>query len=178
MFHLHDLFVFTYDDEEVMQMECDIATARTSGMNGVIFGAVTSQQELDVALLERLFTASAGLEICINMAFDRCRDLDAALDWLIRDGRTARVLTAGGAKTALEGAGRIAKMIERAAGRIQVLPGSAIDADSLPKLLDAIPVVDQVHVSAGARGVPSCVAAVDSQVVARLKRTLEEHCAA
>jgi len=33
---------FTYDDDEVLQMEQDIASARASGLDGVIFGAVTS----------------------------------------------------------------------------------------------------------------------------------------
>ena len=98
---------FTYDGDEILQMEHDIAAARASGMDGVLFGAVTGQQELDVAALHRLFAAATGLQVCINMAFDRCRDASAALDWLIRDGRAARVLTAGGAKTALGGANRI-----------------------------------------------------------------------
>lgn len=170
--------VFTYDGDELMQMEHDIAAARTSGLDGVIFGAVTSQQALDVAAMHRLFAAAAGLEVCINMAFDRCRDLGAAMDWLIRDGRAARVLTAGGGKTALEGADRIAQLIEHAAGRMEVLPGTAIDSDSLPKLLNAVPAVTQVHVSAGARSAPGDFAPVDSDVVARLKRMLEEPCTA
>lgn len=163
---------FIYDDEEVLQMEHDIDSARASGMDGVIFGAVTPDHELDVPALQRLFGAAEGLEVCINMAFDRCRDLAATLDWLIRDGRAARVLTAGGARTALEGADRISRLITQSAGRMGVLPGTAIDADSLPKLLDAVPEVDQVHVSAGARGSAEAFAAVDSHAVARLKRLL------
>ena len=169
---------FTYDGEEVLQMEHDIAAARASGMDGVIFGAITINQELDGAVLHRLFTAANGMAVCINMAFDRCHDAGATLDWLIRDGRAARVLTAGGAKTALEGADPIARLIVRAAGKIEVLPGSAIDADSLPKLLNAVPALNQVHVSAGARSASSDFAPVDSDVVARLKLILEETCSA
>jgi copper homeostasis protein len=168
---------FVYALDEVEQMEMDIAAARSAGLEGVMFGAVTDQQTLDTKVMERLLLAAAGLRVCVNMAFDRCRDPFEALRWLIQDGRVERVLTAGGAATALAGQGRIGELLERAAGGVTIMPGTGVDADSLPELLQAVPAIAEVHVSAGARS-SSAGGGVDAEVVARLRRQLDQPLAA
>ena len=164
---------FVYAPDEVDQMELDIAAARSAGLQGVMFGAVTAEQRLDTEVMERLLRAASGLRICVNMAFDRCRDPFEALHWLIHDGRVERVLTAGGAPTALEGQARIGELLERAAGRITIMPGTGVDAQSLPEILRAVPAIGEVHVSAGARS-RSAGGGVDSEVVARLRQQLAQ----
>lgn len=168
---------FVYALDEVAQMEMDIAAARSAGLEGVMFGAVTDQQTLDSKVMERLLLAAAGLRVCVNMAFDRCRDPFEALRWLIQDGRVERVLTAGGAATALAGQARIGELLERAAGSVTIMPGTGVDADSLPELLQAVPAIAEVHVSAGARS-SSAGGGVDAELVARLRRQLDQPLAA
>jgi copper homeostasis protein len=168
---------FVYAPEEVEQMELDIAAARSASLEGVMFGAVTTQQTLDTEVMERLLRAASGLRVCVNMAFDRCRDPFEALHWLIQDGRVERVLTAGGAPTALAGQDRIGELLEQSAGRMAIMPGTGIDTDTLPELLSAVPAISEVHVSAGARS-SAAGGWVDAEVVAQLRRQLEQSLAA
>ena len=164
---------FVYAPDEVEQMEIDIAAARSAGLEGVMFGAVTAQHTLDTMVMERLLLAAAGLRVCVNMAFDRCRNPFEALHWLIQDGRVERVLTAGGAATALAGQGSISELFDRSAGRVTIMPGTGIDTDTLPELLRAVPAIAEVHVSAGARS-SAAGGGIDAELVARLRRLLDQ----
>jgi copper homeostasis protein len=47
----------------------------------------------------------------------------------------SRVLTSGGAKTALEGADRIRALLERADGRIEILPGGGVREENVEQVV-------------------------------------------
>jgi copper homeostasis protein len=64
-----------------------------------------------------------------HRAIDVVPDVFEALDVLIELG-VDRVLTSGQKPSVPQGAETIRQMIERAAGRIEILPGGGIDADN------------------------------------------------
>ena len=72
------------------------------------------------------------------------RDLNEALEDVIRAG-CYRVLTSGGRNTVAEGLEQIRALTKRAAGRVQVMAGSGVNAANTRSLLDAG--VDAVHLS-------------------------------
>jgi copper homeostasis protein len=81
-----------------------------------------------------------------HRAYDLVPDPFAALEQLIDLGFT-RVLTSGQRPTVLEGSAQFLALQERAAGRIQLLPGSGLKVGNLAeakRLLRA----DQFHLSA------------------------------
>lgn len=116
---------FVYSLAEIRVMDRDARLLMEAGASGVAFGCLTREDRIDEAACERLLSACNGSETVFHRAFDRIGNQLEALDILIHLG-VSRVLTSGGAKSALEGAKRIRELVEHAAGRIEILPAGGI----------------------------------------------------
>jgi copper homeostasis protein len=125
---------FLYSDIEVDMMLRDIAAAKKTGASGVVFGCLTAEGKVDATLTERLIAAARPMNVTFHRAFDVARDPAEALDILIALGIN-RLLTSGQEPNALEGGPLIRRMIERAAGRIIVMPGGGITARNVARVL-------------------------------------------
>ena len=138
---------FVYNDLEIAIMLEDIRLTAQAGTQGVVFGALTADKKLDKANLEKLITASKGMEIVFHMAFDELSDDDQleAIDWLSQAG-VIRILTrAGVSGDSLEK--RFAhyhRILEHAKGKIEILPGGGIDLDNRQTFIDQLGVT-QLH---------------------------------
>ena len=88
---------------------------------------------------------AAGKETVFHRAIDVAPDWREALDALIGLGIT-RVLTSGQEPSALLGADTIREMAERAAGRIEILPGGGIDSRNLERVVQSTG-CSQLHMS-------------------------------
>jgi copper homeostasis protein len=116
---------FVYGDDEINLMIRDVDTAANIGIAGIVTGALTSDGRVDVERTRALVKAAAGLPVTFHRAFDFAINMPDALEQLIDLGVT-RVLTSGGAPTALEGAEVIAALVDQAGGRISVVAGGGI----------------------------------------------------
>lgn len=116
---------FVYSDSEFAEMERSVAVATECGMDGVVLGVLQKGFKVDVGRTRRLVDLARPLPVTFHRAFDECTDLRRALEAVIQTG-AARVLTSGGAKTALEGAANLAELIAMARGRVLILPGAGI----------------------------------------------------
>jgi len=126
---------FCYSAPEVEIMCDDIAQVRQSGLAGVVFGVANDNFELDVKTLAILADKSGSLEKTLHRVIDMTPDPLKAVDQAIELGMT-RILTSGGEKDAKRGIPTIAKMIERAAGRIEIMPGSGIHPANVEEILN------------------------------------------
>ena len=138
---------FVYTDLEIAIMLEDIRLTAQAGSQGVVFGALTADKKLDKANLEKLIAASKGMEIVFHMAFDELSDEDQldAIDWLSQAGVTRILTRAGVSGDSLEE--RFAhyhRILERAAGKIEILPGGGIDLDNRQAFIDQLDVT-QLH---------------------------------
>ncbi|MBM6942090.1 copper homeostasis protein CutC [Collinsella intestinalis] len=132
---------FVYSAREVEMMETDARIALALGVDGIVFGCLAADETgalaLDVPTAERLMAIAReaasergeAVDVTFHMAFDALpeeRQLDA-IDAIAELGCT-RILTHGGpAGTPIEGnLDRLATYIERAAGRLIILPGAGI----------------------------------------------------
>ncbi|QBO35519.1 copper homeostasis protein CutC [Periweissella cryptocerci] len=138
---------FVYNDTEVKIMEADIFEAQQLGVDGVAFGAVTADGELDEETMEALIAATGGMNITMHMAFDALNPTSqlSAIDWLA-DHDVTRILTHGGAlDTPIEdNFDRLKEYTEYAAGRLVILPGGGINADNMETVAAALN-AKQVH---------------------------------
>lgn len=116
---------FVYSDDEIGVMIRDIELARTMGIAGIVTGALTSGSRVDVERTRALVEAAAGLPVTFHRAFDSTANLPNALEQLIDLG-VSRVLTSGGAATALAGASVIAALVDQARERIAIMAGGGI----------------------------------------------------
>jgi copper homeostasis protein len=140
---------YTAAEQRVMEADVDLALAE--GADGVVFGFLTSEGEVDVARCRAFMagrTAAPGrppLQWVYHRAFDVVADPDRALEQLIDLGCT-RVLTSGRAARAPDGLVEIRRVVERAAGRIEILPGGGIRAETVARVVRETG-VSQVHLS-------------------------------
>lgn len=125
---------FVYSEADVRTMERDAEFFLSRGAAGIVFGFLTGERMIDVARAARLVRLAGGKETVFHRAFDLTSDPIAALDSLIGLGVT-RVLTSGQAADAPAGAELIGRLIERAAGRIEILPGGGITPENAAMLV-------------------------------------------
>ena len=138
---------FVYNELEIAIMLEDIRLTAQAGSQGVVFGALTADKELDKPNLEKLIAASKGMEIVFHMAFDELSDDDQleAIDWLSQAGATRILTRAGVSGDSLEK--RFAhyhRILEHAKGKIEILPGGGIDLDNRQTFIDQLGVT-QLH---------------------------------
>lgn len=138
---------FVYHELEIAIMLEDIRLTAQAGSQGVVFGALTADKKLDKPNLEKLIAASKGMEIVFHMAFDELSDEDQleAIDWLSQAGVTRILTRAGVSGDSLEK--RFAhyhRILEHAAGKIEILPGGEIDLDNRQTFIDQLGVT-QLH---------------------------------
>ena len=138
---------FVYNDLEIAIMLEDIRLTAQAGSQGVVFGALTADKKLDKANLEKLIAASKGMEIVFHMAFDELSDQDQleAIDWLSQAGVTRILTRAGVSGDSLEKRfAHYQRILEHAAGKIEILPGGGIDMDNRQTFIDQLGVT-QLH---------------------------------
>ena len=116
---------FVYSTAEIAEMTRDIERARTMGIGGLVTGVLEPDGGVDVDRTRSLVESAAGLPVTFHRAFDRVRNLPDALEQLVEIGVT-RVLTSGGAPTAVDGASAIAALVAQARGRIVILAGGGV----------------------------------------------------
>ena len=138
---------FVYTDLEIAIMLEDIRLTAQAGSQGVVFGALTADKKLDKPNLEKLIATSKGMEIVFHMAFDELSDEDQleAIDWLSQAGVTRILTRAGVSGDSLDK--RFAhyhRILEHAAGKIEILPGGGIDLDNRQTFIDQLGVT-QLH---------------------------------
>ena len=74
---------FLYSDIEIRTMLKDIEIARRLGADGVVFGCLTADGEVDLTSMQILMEASKGLSVTFHRAFDVCRNPQKALEEII-----------------------------------------------------------------------------------------------
>jgi len=118
-------FVYNAAESDAMEMSVDLAHVLDA--DGVVFGALRQDGSIDVELCRRLTRPAVAMDCVFHRAFDSVLDRKAALDQLIGLDFD-RILTSGGAASAADASGieNIARLIDRAAGRIDILPGGGI----------------------------------------------------
>ena len=138
---------FVYTNQEVAIMLDDIRLTAQAGSQGVVFGALTAENKLDKYNLEKLIAESKGMEIVFHMAFDELSDQDQleAIDWLSQAGVKRILARAGVSGDSLEKRfAHYRRILEHAAGKIEILPGGGIDMDNRQTFIDQLGVT-QLH---------------------------------
>lgn len=111
----------------------DIELCRNAGVDGVVFGCLTAEGEVDMPLMRRLIAASEGLSVTFHRAFDMTRDPRKALEDIIELG-CHRILTSGQQPTAFEGMELLRELQQQAAGRIILLAGSGVNPGNIGEI--------------------------------------------
>jgi copper homeostasis protein len=135
---------FCYDADEFEIMRRDLALAKRLGANGVVFGILDVEGNVDVARTRELVELARPLAVTFHRAFDMTADLSRALDEVCDTGAD-RLLTSGGEPSSLQGQDTILRLVQKAQGRIIIMPGSGIKPENARRLVDHTGVTE-IHV--------------------------------
>ncbi len=145
---------FEHTPAEAAMMRDDLIMAKSLGVTGVVFGCLRDGK-LDTELTAELIRlahedtpeAPGRVAVTFHMAFDALAPKDqlAAIDWLAEQG-VERILTHGGAAGTpiADNLDRLRAYVERAAGRIIILPGGGITWENAEDVAAALG-VSEVH---------------------------------
>lgn len=121
---------FVSSPGELAAMRRDVEACVRLGCDGIVIGLLDAEGDVDVAGCRVLREAAGGLDVTFHRAFDVVVDRPRALEAIIGLG-CARILTSGGADSALDGATAIAADIQRAAGRVALMAGAGLTAGNI-----------------------------------------------
>jgi copper homeostasis protein len=159
---------FVFGEPDIDAMRRDIDAIRAAGLAGVVIGANLPDGTLDIAVLERLLAHATGLGSTLHRSIDLVPDFAAATEAAVALG-VERILTSGGAPTALAGLDNIAVAHATARGRVLVMAGSGVHADNVAEIV-AGGAVDEVHSSCGGAPYASASGAVTLGFAAATRR--------
>lgn len=100
---------FIYSEAEQRVMIRNIEMCRQLGVNGVVFGALTSDGDVDKEACRRMAEASHGLQRTFHRAFDMCRNPKNAVRDIMELGFD-RILTSGQEMSAMAGSALIKQL--------------------------------------------------------------------
>lgn len=143
---------FLYTPSEVERMAADIDICRQLGADGVVFGCLTPDGEVDLPSNQLLLNHAKGMSVTFHRAFDCCRDPRRTLRLLIGLGFD-RILTSGQQPTAQQGIPLLTELNQLAAGRIKLLAGCGVIEKNIAAIAAAT-LIREFHFSARER-VPS-----------------------
>jgi copper homeostasis protein len=121
---------FVYSAAEFEEMKASIVTAKGLGADGLVLGILKRDKSVDIQRTGELVSLGKPLPVTFHRAFDETADLSRALDDVVQTS-AERILTSGGAPSALEGAENIASIVDAVAERITIMPGAGINADNI-----------------------------------------------
>ncbi len=142
---------FLYTEYEFDTMKADIDVCGLLRCDAVVIGILNADGTVDKPRCTELveLAKKAGLKTTFHRAFDMTNDLFQALEDVIEMGFDC-ILTSGGKTTAMEGASKIVQLIQQAAGRIEIMPGSGVNENNVADLIHFTG-VNIVHSSARMR---------------------------
>ncbi len=129
---------FVYSTPEVDSMLEDIRICKNAGADGIATGVLTSTGDIDLQILRMLISEAGNMLVTFHKAIDETRNIETEIRKLMDTG-IQRVLTSGGAPTALEGSRVLKKLIQLTTGKLVILTAGKVTAENLASLSELIP---------------------------------------
>jgi copper homeostasis protein len=125
---------FCYSSSEFVAMNSDVEALMDAGANGIVFGILDDQGDVDVARCREIISRIGSKQIVFHRAFDAATDAISTLEILVDLGVT-RVLTSGQAPSALQGVDLIRRLLEIARDRIEILVGGGVRPETVREII-------------------------------------------
>ena len=121
---------FLYSPLELEIMLHDIKVARQLGADGVVFGCLTAEGDIDIPAMKMLMNAVGDMSVTFHRAFDMCKNPQEALEQIIALG-CSRILTSGQEPNAVKGIPLLKELVKQADGRIIIMPGCGVNPSNI-----------------------------------------------
>ena len=134
---------FIYNDETMDSHIKFIKELTKTGVEGIVYGSLTEQGEINFKQLERVIEAKGNMKLTFHRAFDELgENVFEQFDKLSKyDVDT--ILTSGTKENAVEGITILKELVERKT--INILPGKSISIDNAKMIIESTG-ADYIHV--------------------------------
>jgi copper homeostasis protein len=124
---------FTYSDEEFRQMKSDLIRLKSLNVDGFVFGILDENDEVNTEQNQELVELAKPYPCTFHRAFDRAGKLEQSLEKVIGCGFTT-ILTSGQEANVSQGKENLKKLVERSAGRIEILVGGGLRSTNIEEI--------------------------------------------
>lgn len=139
---------FHYSSYEFHAMKRDISQCQKLSVDGVVFGILNPDGTIDKKRCKELIEKARPLKVTCHRAFDMTRDPFEALEDCIEAGFD-RILTSGQQPQAVKGVDLLRELVQRANGRIVIMPGSGVNENTVEEIVSKSG-AGEIHFSATA----------------------------
>lgn len=143
---------FLYAEAEFECMKADLLLVKELGYPGAVIGLLKEDGSIDKERTAELVRLASPMEITFHRAFDRCKDPFVGLEDIIATG-CKRILTSGQVPNVSDALPLMKTLVDKAASRIIILPGSGVRANNARKIIDETG-AKEIHSSAR-KAIPS-----------------------
>lgn len=147
-------FSFVYDESARIVMERDIAFAKEVGVQGIVYGGITEDGNIDRVLLEKVIDWKGDLDLTFHRALEATKDIEASYKVLREYGKDInQLLTSGGTRSALDSLPRLKRWIQDSKENpdsFQILVGSGVKPENIATFQATLNHTDY-HVGSAAR---------------------------
>ncbi len=124
---------FIYSPNEIEQMKRTILFCKENKIDGVVFGVLTHNVEVDVKTCAELLALARPMPVTFHRAVDYTEDVFASVETIIGLGFD-KVLTSGGSSTAVGGLERLTKLQEKYGQKIKIITVGNIRSHNIKKI--------------------------------------------
>ena len=129
-------FIYSADEFEIMQE--DILLCKELGVNGVVFGVLDENGNIDEERTRFLVQISKPMQITFHKAIDVSQNILDGVAFL-KEIQVDRILSSGGRDTALQGAEILNRMIELAAPQLTIVVAGKVTVLNFEEVRKRIP---------------------------------------
>jgi len=128
---------FTYLDEEYKVMLAECEELSKNGADGIVFGCLNSDLEIDRKKCEKLIEISKryNRDVVFHRAFDCCKDPFKAAEELIEMG-VDRILTSGQQEDIIDGVPLLTELQKSFGDKITFIAAGHVTGDNVKQVLD------------------------------------------
>ncbi|MBF8293646.1 MAG: hypothetical protein HW389_191 [Bacteroidetes bacterium] len=121
---------FCYSECEFEVMKSDVEKAKALGVDGVVFGILTSRGTIDTERARKVVELARPLSVTFHRAIDDCMDLLKAMEDLKEIG-VNRLLTSGGKTNVADGIETLKTLVENSGPSLRVIAGGGITFENV-----------------------------------------------
>ena len=125
---------FVYHDQELDVMKDDILYCKRVNVSGVVLGVLKEDKTVDLVATRLLSDIATGLDITFHKGIDEVSSIFTELDRLRNIQAVTKILTSGGADSAMEGSDTIKEMVARYKDQLTIIAAGKITEQNLIKV--------------------------------------------
>ncbi len=124
---------FCYTDYEHEIIKKEVRMFRNLGADGIVIGTLRPDGSLHEEQMKELIEEAGDMSITLHRAFDMCKNPFEVLEQAKRL-RVKTILTSGQKNSCIEGIELLAKLVEQADGKVDILIAGGVDGKVIPEL--------------------------------------------